>query len=86
VDQRRKSEKTESNKFKKLRLLRKLGNSGVLPEDPRVGSSILSLGTIKSRGCGLGRSPLFFLVADSCIGVSDVVDAHPAQFFHFDSF
>ena len=40
--------------------IRRLENSGGLPENPRVGSSILSLGTIISRGYEAFRN-LFLL-------------------------
>jgi len=36
-------------------------------ENPRVGSSILSLGTIKSGVCGLNRDSCFYLVAKHCV-------------------
>jgi hypothetical protein len=76
VDQRRKFDNLALNDFNKLSLIRRLGNSGVLPENPRVGSSILSLGTSKIKGLRISRSPLFFLVADRLrivAGFTDVI-------------
>jgi hypothetical protein len=72
VDQRRKSAKATSNNFNKLSLLRKLGNSGVLPENPRVGSSVLSLDVSKkASGYDFGHSPLFFFGCALLIEVAE---------------
>jgi hypothetical protein len=62
VDQRRKSAKAAFNNFNKLNLMRRLGNSGVLPENPRVGSSILSLGTSKINGLRIIPQPFVFFI------------------------
>ena len=45
-----KSEKLKINNFNKLCYLRRLGISGVVPENPRVRSSTLRLGTKKMKG------------------------------------
>ena len=45
--------------FNKLRNIRRLGSSGVLPENPRAGSSILSVGNIVNSS--RGNSPELFV-------------------------
>ena len=49
--------------------LRRLGNSGVMPENPRVGSSILSLGTFKCNKIkGLtGNAVNPFFLTEACV-------------------
>jgi hypothetical protein len=56
------SAKFTSNDYKKLHDLRRLGNSGVLSENPRVRSSILRLGT-SIRGLQVIACNPFFVLA-----------------------
>jgi hypothetical protein len=56
--------KSKLKQIKYLNNIRRIGNSGVLTENPRVPSSTLGLGTRRTRGYVTRHNPLFYFEVD----------------------